>query len=117
MNKESYEELLAEAKAKAIEQIAYHTTPEGISYILGVFAIRVAAISRDYQLANLTTADELAEKRGVTNRSVQRLAKRRHDRYGTGRMIGNKWVFAVDEIELLEADLRQGSTVLPIFSD
>lgn len=108
MNTEQYEQLIQRAIDEAKEIIGDgHPSPMRVETALAKLAQRVAGASRDYHLHNLTTADELAERWGVTRRAVQMLAKRRHARFGTGAMIGNKWVFDIDEIPTLEQDMRR----------
>lgn len=111
MNRETYDQLMEQAIAEAKATLGEgRPSPARLDHTLTVLAQRVAAYSRDYHLLNLVTADELAERWGVTNRAVQMLAKRRHDRFGTGRRVGNKWVFDIDEIPLLEQDFRFKAT-------
>jgi hypothetical protein len=108
MDRNAYDQMIATAIDEAIESIGEgRPSPARLRHALEVLAKRSASLSRDYHLLNLTTADELAERWGVTRRAVQMLAKRRHERFGAGMMIGNKWVFDVDELPLLEQDLRR----------
>lgn len=108
MNAEQYEQTIQRAIDEAKATIGEgQLSPTRLDHALTVLAQHVAAASRDYHLLNLTTADELAERWGVTRRAVQMLAVRRHARFGAGMKIGNKWVFDIDEIPLLEQDLRR----------
>lgn len=108
MNRESYDQMVEQSIEEALATIGEgRPSPVRLRHALEVLSKRAASISRDYHLLNLTTADDLAERWGVSRRAVQMLAKRRHARFGTGMMIGNKWVFDVDEIPLLEQDMRR----------
>lgn len=108
MNINQYDQAIQQAIDEAKQAIGEgRPSPTRLDHALTVLAQRVAAASRNYHLLNLTTADELAEQWGVSNRAVQRTAQRRHERFGAGMKIGNKWVFDIDEIPLLEQDLRR----------
>lgn len=108
MNRAQYEQQLERAVDEAKEIIGEgRPSPTRLNHALTVLAQRVASASRDYHLLNLTTADELAERWGVSRRAVQYTAQRRHERFAAGMKIGNKWVFDIDEIPLLEQDFRR----------
>jgi hypothetical protein len=112
VNKEAYEQMVEREIQDAIDRLMPHgggatVTETRLRTVLDVVAKRVATATKAYHLLNLTTADDLAEQWGVSVRAIQRTAQRRHERFGAGRKIGNKWVFDVDEVPLLEQDMRR----------
>jgi len=110
MTSEQYEQAVAAAVAKALEGLGRNPSPARAEHVLTTLAAAVAHLSRDYHLLNLTTAAELAERWGVTPRAVQQLAQRRHERFGVGQLVAGTWLFAIDEVELLERDLRRSDS-------
>lgn len=107
MTTEQYDQAVATAIDNAVVELGYIPSPTRAEHVLTTLATIVARLSRDFHLLNLTTAAELAEKWHVTPRAVQQLAQRRHARFGVGMLIGGMWVFAIDEIPLLEQDMRR----------
>lgn len=59
-------------------------------------------------LASLLTADDLAERFGVSRRRIRALAKNRHERFDVGWQVPGtgQWLFLPDEVELLRPDER-----------
>lgn len=112
MNRETYEDMIKREIQDAIERLLPHgggatITETHLRAVLKIVAGRVATATKAYHLLNLTTADDLAVEWGVGVRAIQRTAQRRHEQFGVGKKIGNKWVFDVDEIPLLEQDMRR----------
>lgn len=63
----------------------------------------------NHALSNLVTADDLAERFGVSVRRIQAHAKLMHDRFGVGfRVPGarGQWLFTQDEIEIMRPGRR-----------
>lgn len=61
---------------------------------------------QSYALLSLMTADEVAERFGITPRRVRAIARNRHDRFGIGWQVPgtNQWLFKPEEIEHLQPD-------------
>jgi hypothetical protein len=61
----------------------------------------VEAAARDYYVQGLKTVDEVAEEIGVSPEHLRKIAELRHERYGIGRRLGDCWVWAADEVEVM----------------
>jgi len=108
MNRESYEQLIRDAKAEATETMGHHPSPERIDHALDVMARRIAAATRDYHLQGLMSADEAAHQLGVEESAVRYTLIRRNRTGALGRKVGkNTWVIDIDELPLLAEDRRR----------
>jgi hypothetical protein len=68
---------------------------------LEVVCERVAATARTYYLHGLKTVDEIAEEIGVERERLREIAAERHQRFGVGRKLGDAWVWAPDEVDVV----------------
>lgn len=113
MNRESYEQLIADAKNEASETIGNNTSPQRIEYAMDILAQRVAAVTRDYHLTNLMGVDDVAERLGVDVSAIRHLLIRRNEEAPLGMKIGkNTWVVDIDELPMLEQDRRRKTSAL-----
>jgi hypothetical protein len=111
MNRDAYDQLVAQASEEAIDRLLPNggggrVTEHQLRSALDVFAQRVASHTRSYELLNIATADELAERWSISKRRVQAIIAHRHERWGYGRKIGNTWVVSAAEIPLIEPDIK-----------
>lgn len=107
MNRDSYNQLIAAAKAEATETMGRNPSPQRIQHALDVMAQRVAAATRDFHLTNLMGIDDLATHLGVGNSAVRYMLIRRNAESPLGRKIGkNTWIVDIDELPRLEQDRR-----------
>lgn len=102
MNRATYEE----AVQQEIEQAVLDFLPDSglvpehrFRLALKRVADAIGTARRVYELDGLRTADELAEEWGVSRRRAQAFIATQHERWGTGKKIGNTWVLSADEAE------------------
>lgn len=111
MNRDSYEQLLADAKREAIDTLGHNPSPARVQHALDVLVQRVATVTRDFHLANLMGVDEVAQHLGVAPANVRQMLIRRNQRAPLGHKIGkNTWIVDIDELPALERDERKKST-------
>jgi hypothetical protein len=102
MNRESYEQLIVEAKIEALETIGNNTSPQRIEYAMDMLAERVAAITREYHLTNLMGLDDAAKHLGIETSVVRQMLIGRNQQEPIGKMIGNDtWVIDIDDLHSL----------------
>jgi len=100
MNRDAYDHQVALAIAKAAETIE-EGSPSSMRtrHALAVLAQHVASATRDYELSNLRTVDDLAAEFSLSPRRIRALAANRHARYGIGMQVGKTWLWSASEID------------------
>jgi len=100
MNRSDYEQMVASAIAEATETIGEgQPSPARLRHALTVLAQHVASATRDYELSNLRTVDDLAAEFSLSPRRIRALAANRHARYGIGMQVGKTWLWSASEID------------------
>jgi predicted transcriptional regulator len=107
MDRHVYATIVNKEIRKALEEMLPGHAPAGqvsrvlVERQLHALAERVEAAARTYYLQGLKTVDEVAEEIGVSPEHLRKIAQHRHDRYGVGRRLGDCWVWAADEVEVM----------------
>ncbi len=85
--------------------VAATVTTHRLETVLTRLAQRVRQQTQDAVLTSLLTADDVAERLGVTPRRVRAIAKARP---GTGWQVPgtSQWLFTPDEIEQLQPNVK-----------
>jgi len=112
MNRATYNQLIADAKAEALFALT-NPSPQRIQHVLDTLAQRVAAATRDFHLSNLMGIEELAAHLGTTDSAVRRLLIRRNAESPIGLKTGRAWIVDIDELPALERDRRRKETRAP----
>lgn len=108
MDRQSYEQLIAQAKADAVETMGHTPSSQRIEHALDIFAQRVASATRSFHLLNLMGAEDVARHLGREPVSTRQLLARRHANDGIGARLGkNTWIIDIDELPMLEQDRRR----------
>jgi len=107
MNRATYNQLIADAKAEALFALGPSPSPQRVQHVLDTLAQRVAAATRDFHLTNLMGIEELATHLGTTDSAVRRLLIRRNAESPLGLKTGRAWIVDIDELPALERDRRR----------
>lgn len=80
-------------------------------HALNMVGMRAFTSGESYALTSLLTADDVADRLGVSVRRVRALAKVRHEQFGIGYQVPgtSQWLFMPSEIE----SLRPGKSGRP----
>lgn len=100
MERSAFDSLIQQAIAEAVETIEDgEPSPMRTRDALAVLAQHVASATRDYELSNLRTVDDLAAEFSLSPRRIRALAANRHARYGIGMQVGKTWLWSASEID------------------
>lgn len=107
MDRHVYATMINKEIRQALEELLPDHAPAGqvsrtvLERNLQTLAEHVETAARAYYLQGLKTVDEVAEEIGVSPEHLRKIAEQRHERYGVGRRLGDCWVWAADEVEVM----------------
>lgn len=95
---------------RCMEQVGKRLDERSLSEsVLQVIIERVAQVAfkrgGDAALLSLLSAEDVAERLGVSRRRANALIRNRHERFGTGALIGGRWLVTEAELERLRPEV------------
>ncbi|MEX1019675.1 MAG: hypothetical protein WDZ49_08455 [Litorilinea sp.] len=107
MDRHVYATLISKEIREALDELLPDHAPAGqvsrtlLERRLHCLSERVETAARAYYLQGLKTVEEVAEEIGVDPDHLRKIAEHRHARYGVGRRLGDTWVWAADEVDVM----------------
>lgn len=98
--------------AQRIEGLIESTLPNGggsmtdimLRHVLDQVAQAAFTAGRCYALSSILTCDDIAAMLGMSLRRVNATAKRIHECYGLGMLVGKTWLFTTEDVKHFKSD-------------